>query len=443
MLFILFCFSFSIDIPKFSQLIIGKSFNEKEMEALLANVKKNPEEACKEDEEEGYELSPDELQYCISLYKAFQQIKVSEDGSDINDKLKLFSKDNELLVINGVFTTEIDFNNLKSQMAVTINAFPTDEGDEDEARTLVKKMIKAKFDGTFKSLMRLGPINKRKVKADDETGDDEDEYCGSVISMIGNVKDKVSYLALYGAELKVVKSDLNVNSIYFGACSYFHSGTKKATSNLIVASFHMHSTLMKAKQHFDTEQYGLYLDIDLGESPDINFASKEWVVIDHYKRKYNIPYEYAKKFNLVTVSDEFKVNCEDKTLDNFLPINISIYDESELVGRALLENQKSKIKITGTGWEGIPMDKRPKIDLIYDTNDYELDESSKDLFQISENTKTEPEKPPKKKNKTGMIVGIVVALVVVIVIVVVVVVIVIRKKKAAADSASQQEQDDQ
>lgn len=440
----------ALEFPKHSYIFISEEMTQDDIDVFKNGYIANIDNICSEEEGEEAKLMSDEwIEQCHASFKALDKM-IASTNSEINAKLSSVPSDNKFLYIMGPFSSEVDLNKLKSQMVVVVNTFDF----FGYARTLesYKKLMMHSLTTMAKTKLDVNQDNYKKMvenknhKVDDRTNDYYGETCEreylESISLVGNIKDKVSFLIIKNAELKVVTSELNVNSVYFEDCSVLHRDSLKVKSNHIVSHFLSHLDIMDAKSQLGINQYGLVFDQDYGERPIITYKNEEWEIDGSGKRIFKVPYSVAKTFNLLSIPAEFEVNLEEGvSLSSYNALNLTVNDVFNFYGPGYIQEEKPKIVIKGNGWDNIAKIDRPKITLVYDNTKYDYDDSN-EIFNVDKVTAgqtTDPSEKPPKKNKTGMIVGIVFAVVIVIVIVVVVVVIVIRKKKAAQDSASQQE----
>lgn len=105
-----FCFGFAVEYPKFSILIISKKIKQDNVDNFVHQLKENELAYCDGDES------------CIALVNSIDQVIVSRDNPQIQDRFKQFSSDNDYLYIySGGFSHDFDLNLLKSKMHVIIN----------------------------------------------------------------------------------------------------------------------------------------------------------------------------------------------------------------------------------------------------------------------------------------------------------------------------------
>lgn len=221
-------------------------------------------------------------------------------------------------------------------------------------------------------------------------------------------------------------------STYFGQDTYFKEDSKKIKSNNIVVHW-LAAEQFNGKDHLEVNQYGIHFDSEIGNDITTVYSKDSWIVDTGSDSKYTIPYSYANTFNIVTYSYSFHINLEgDVSLSSYKPLNISLFDKMPFMLEPLQE--KKTISITGTGWDNINKEDRPKITLVFDSNKFDFNPSDNDLFKIEKQDPYVYKSPKKKGPNVGMIVGIVVACVVEVAVVVVVVVIVVRKKKGVSNS---------
>lgn len=433
-----------IKLPKFSQFLVGEGLDSKVLEESLKYLKKNAKKICESENDDQYYID-----LCIATYESMEQAKCS-DPDNFNKVLSEFSKVNEFLIIIGSFNTDIDLSKLKTEMVVTITYDDDLDIDIDMAKSLesqnkyikllmknARKMIQSHFDGSPKSILRYASLvfDNKKIKGD---------KIGTV-PLIGDVKNKVSYLVIGASIVKITQSDLNAPRSLFAGC-VIDKDSKKIKSKHFIADYSTQILMTETiKEKFEVGQYGILLGTMYEYSPyRINCNPQDWTVEYNSGSKWKslnvkIPYKSASSFNLIVYTYSFNIN-NNANLDKYSPINISVLESIKMSPMAKkLDDGLQQIEITQTNFDDVPKDQRPSLTLSYDPEEFQFEKSTDDPFHISEESPFSY-KPMNKKNiNIGMIVGIVVAVVVVIAIVIVVVIIVLRKKKNAQQSASEGE----
>lgn len=428
LLLLLFSISQSLKVPKFSSIYVGPNFSEESVQKDLEEEIKREEEKCKSDERDEDESYEDCMAYINSLEGYFYS-----KGSDINSVLKKVSKATEYLIIVGFNFGEIDFNNLKAQMVVHFEY--DDTYDEESYRNkkhlhqMIKRMKKVKFDGSEKSLIEFGRTKKPS------------DFYDEVVSIVGDMKKKVSYLDLNDGHFKFIKSDANCHTIY---CEYakINPESKKIRSD----SFIFGTTLYRTSGEYlftddlvQVNQIGYFpSSSNINELP-ISYHKNNWIIYDessYYNDEIIIPYKSATTINTLSYATHYIIELDSESeIDSFKPINISIGPSTGFFAKTL---EKMAITIEQRNFDKVDIEKRPKITLVYDKDSYSFDQNANPGFKVDEQPiyNYEPQNRSNGTTNVGMIVGIVVAVVVVIVIVIVVVIIVLRKKKKAGDNSA-------
>ena len=155
------------------------------------------------------------MDLCVATYNSLQDMHYS-DGLDINQKLSTFSSSDKLLIISGKdMKQEIDFNNLKSQMGVQIiNSLDESEDSDDEYYKQISK--KSKMANISPQINKVVFNYMKNIKNDLFTNNKishkhiKKEYVNpSQISIVGNIKEKVSFLTIAYATIIITKSEFN------------------------------------------------------------------------------------------------------------------------------------------------------------------------------------------------------------------------------------------
>lgn len=428
LLLLLFSISQSLKVPKFSSIYVGPNFSEESVQKDLEEIKRE-EEKCKSDERDEDESYEDCMAYINSLEGYFYS-----KGSDINSVLKKVSKATEYLMIVGFNFGEIDFNNLKAQMVVHFE-YDNDVNEESyrnkkHLHQMIKRMKKVKFDGSEKSLIEFGRTKKPSY-----------DYFDEVISIVGDMKKRVSYLDLSDGYFKFIKSDANCHTIYCDFAQINPESKKIRSDNFIFGSklYETSGEYLFTDDLVQVNQIGYFLsNSDINELL-ISYHESYWIIYDesnYYNDEIIIPYKSATTINTLSYATHYIIELDSESeIDSFKPINISIGPSTEFFAKTL---EKMAITIEQRNFDKVDIEKRPKITLVYDKDSYSFDQNANTGFKVDEQPiyTYEPQNRSNGKTNVGMIVGIVVAVVVVIVIVIVVVIIVLRKKKNAGDNSA-------
>ena len=456
-------------IPAFAAIEIVEKGNEDLCEDLQYstikdNCDKNPEEFG----------GPERCNAVADAYKGFKCIS-SEKADNINSVLAQIDKSSELLLIINSFSSDIkiDFNYLPSQMAVIY--MPSDI-TETKLLSITKKIGKSNFDGSNKNINNFirsitKDIDYKTIK--NENDDEEVIETLPVIRLVGNIKDKVSYLLLTATDFEIIESDLNIHTLCLYAARYLPTQYKIQTK-YIISYIYAHESFVehqiKDYSLVNTENFQLWT---MDDKTTINFKEKKLEAI--YEDKYiaTVPYDIFKKTSgLISFPGEITLNAESNSVvhDNF---NITIYPYELYMGPVglinydlvmdssakLLQNKKSIkvekskviIKKTGSYWDD---SKKPKIVInadpdicdvdttdidnyaqvttnpIYSFGDVIADAGGEKEESSNENRDEKPKDDGKGKLSKTAIIGIAVGCAAfVIIVVIIVVVVVIRTKR--------------
>ena len=296
-----FCI-YSFEMPSFSKFgifIIGDYTNSqvKDIQSKFPNLLK---EYC--DGKEGIEKSN-----CNTVKNKFVNIYFSST-SQINDKLKTISKRvRSLYFLSDIsISNTIDFNNLPRLMTVSMQRIP------EMISNLINKAI-GKTNSLSPQLTEMKFYN---------------------FSLIGSIKDKVSFLFVYNSNIKFVRSQCNCENLYLDMDSKLDDNSEKVISTNFI-SFHfalsyLYSnynyrpffdvTELSFQQYFvDNSKFKIsYTKTALligkeGYSSDWNYNS----VLDRYGHIFNLKSNDIENLDITII-------CDDKKLSYYHPLNITI-----------------------------------------------------------------------------------------------------------------------
>lgn len=423
--------------------------------AIYEIVKKGNENLCsKEDYEEisqykrlcntnkDYMGGESRCYEVINKFKGYNCV-VLEESETIDSVLSKIDSSVELLMINNGFDFEatINFNKLPSKMMVLYNTLEI-YSDESIFNSAMKVMMNQPFSKKQKDHF----IHKKLANSEDEGSEMK-----SRIKLVGNIKDKVSFLSLSLCNFKIIESDLNVDSLSLYFAFLNSTSEYKIQTNQFFSLFYTNSELfdqLSDLSYIKTNSFYIY-DTSYYDEPmhyTIKFGETNWEVLDDDEESENtiIPNSIAKQFGLISISEvtTFNANSKSKFPENFVfapVLFIPMYgpssylylddeDEDEENGKKLLDAFQFSIKKTGE-WNDLD---KMKLTIVADKNNVQVDtKEMNDNAEIVENEISieNPSKPDDDKLNIPLIVGIVVACVVVVVIIIVVVVVVMKKKR--------------
>ena len=417
--------------PKYTRIVIGSRYTEKEINDYFKYYTGDKQSLCKHWESEfGNTYDFISFDDCVDELSSIVAYKYTP-GPDLNKVLREVSTVSEIVYIEGGGYDNIDLNNLRDRMKVLIDY------EEDDKR-----------DKQFINFARH-PLYKRKDKP-------QPKSAKKVITFNGNIKDKVSYLGIRNMVLNLT-SELNIGELQWDDPKLAENSCKIKT-DLYISSSKNTPDFIQTKQYGYYENFGYYqVSQDLKKSV-ITFYNDSWKIV-HYNKDdtaretFTLPYSYASKFNPLFDIPNIEIALdEDANLDKYPPLNISLIEYesvSEPLGK-LKKHQFGAINIKTNGWSDTDKSKYPEIIFAYDEEMFSYTADKTDLeIQVQKPYQYQPlnrkddggssssGKGGGKGGKTGMIVGIVIAVVVVVVVAIVVTIIVIRKKKSNQKSESE------
>lgn len=273
--------------------------------------------------------------------------------------------------MNGI---TFDFNQLVNQMNVVLANLNQDEID-----------VRKRF-----------PITK-KTKSNNQP---------LAVNLIGNIKEKVSFLSVISCKLNIEEKDLDVNTLFLSGSII--AGTQKSirTTNLIVDQRSQNEIMnnileINERELIRVDQYGYainrafnaltasYNDNDfVNKDFRINFQNDRWLLdarehgkSDEYKPFADgdspfgfVPYSYCNSFNLLVKAFDFDFYVEGSLINNVKQSNITVLDFSVVEERAKLFKPR-KVKATSSGnWIGVK--EKPTMIITVDDDEVTLDTSS-------------------------------------------------------------------
>lgn len=410
-------------------------------------------------EEEG---GPERCKAVMSAYKGFTCIGSTETDT-ISTTLTQIDKSIEFLFITNEISNnvKIDFNKLPSRMIVMLEM--ADELPESRYLSIIKALAQTKFDGTQQGIIDFATKIKKSTNKNTKNIGLKAEEDKHTMKLVGNIKDKVSFLIAASFEIEVVESDLNIHTLFmYGATLSPSSQFKVKTTYFVTECSFSDEIVSQLKDHsyINSKYYQLY---GFDGKITINFEKDSLTVIENSEEGNEpiatVPYDiFEKAPGIISSSGDVILNAGADSIvhDNFnmtFTTNLifmgplGTFDYESLGPREGESNKnkkipkldKNKIVITKSGdyWNG---NKKPKIVINADSNFYDIDTKDiDDCAEISRNPmyvfgdKVEDDEDDKKNNNkklsTGQIVGIVIGCVAFVAIVVVVVVIVVLKTK--------------
>lgn len=411
---------------------------------------------------------------------------VRDNNTDINDLLTKVDKSIELLriFINLEKNITIDFNKLPAKMSVILIhqefspefSEPEDpENPEELAKSKTLFAVKSVINRQLHKKQPSKMINARKTIK-------EEEKIFFYTSIVGNCKDKVSYLYLESENYKIVQGDLNADEVdvyfeYLMLPSEYKIKTKQLDVQVQKIMDDLEFTgqeepfWVKYLPYFETEKIAFYDSVEFPETSEkyhldpnnvsLKFTKDTWIWESNIFSEVLLPKKLTNSFEaIVAAYNVTLVANKDSYLPDPFVISFKYYypisapidkidpfaipddddeggdeweDEEEDIQAKLLEKYQAVIYKSGD-WTGLP---KPniKINVYSDALDVNFDEikdiANVEIVRNSQSTgngdKTSDDE--KKGLETKYIIIIVVCCVVVVAVVVIVVVIVVRRRK--------------
>lgn len=425
---------------------------------------------------------------CEAVFDAYvNRTCVRDNNTDINDLLTKVDKSIELLriYINLEKNITIDLNKLPAKMSVILvheKFFPEHTDPEDPENPEEGKALHAVRSVISWHLHKKQPSKMIKHRRAIREGEEEIFFYTSIV---GNCKDKVSYLYLDSANYEIIQSDLNPDefdtAFWDGLMlpSKYKIKTKKLNVYLLAISDYQEfsgKTYPFWKQYlpyFETEKIAFYDSLEFPETYEkfnmtannvsLKFTKDKWIWDSSIFSEILLIKTLTNSFEAIVAVDNITLVANKDTyfpdplvisfkytypvaapIDRIDP-SIFYHDEDdeeeggdESEGIQLLENFQAVIYKSGD-WTGLP---KPNITInVYsDGIDVNYDEI-KDIANVkivkNGNNNGNENKDDKggKGLETKYIIIIVVCCVVVVAVVVVVVVFVIKRKKSVQNGS--------
>ncbi|KAK8892886.1 hypothetical protein M9Y10_030137 [Tritrichomonas musculus] len=479
----------------FILLLLGSSADEIKVPkfAYVAIVPKEEAEFCEDvgwdeiinycdsnPEEEG---GPEHCKAVMNAYKGYKCI-ASDETDTISTTLSQIDKSVEFLFLtNGISqNTKIDFSYLPSKMIVMLE---NEQFGEDRSKSrflsIIKKLSQTKFDGTQQGIINFAKKMKRGTNNKKAHYLEEEGEITNKVKLVGNVKDKVSFLIISSIEIDIVESDLNIHTLFMYGGTISPSTQFKVRTTYFITYYGFNEDILgQLKDHsFIKSKY--YQLSELSEKITINFEKDSLNVNmdgeEGPELVATVPYDlFEDSAGILVYYGDVVLNAGKESVvpdnfnitfsTNFIPMGpLGTFDYESLVpdggksakNRKIPKIEKNKVTITKSGdyWNE---NKKPKLVINCDSKRYDIDTKDIDNFaEISRNpmysfgdkvggdeensgnenneNKNDKPKDDKKKLSTGAIIGIVVGCVAFVAIVIVVVVVVVIKKKKVGGSS--------
>ena len=378
------------------------------------------------------------------LSDAFQGFLCTHKDFDIDDALSQVSSKTELLLIHAFdVDDEIDFGELKKQMVVHLlgcvdedysKLLSTEKGQYfgNKITNMARKMFSISYDVKSRSknlelstLLSNDAIHRKRLANQ------------KAIEIDGEMKKKVSFLAVFDHYQLIFDSDLDCDYVYLYNCEFGEGDQFKIESqNLLVDPTTYESLYYKqaSKQiKVSVNQFGIIMDKE--ETIRLTFsASDVWFGYstrlfptnpDQYRSllNHNVPRNWFKTIAVLSSTTQYSLYLDDdfNPKKNTLPgINISI-NEPETQPLTFMAKENVEIKTESTdpdAWNQFST--KPSISVDCDSSKFNIEAPSN--IQVSQTDHTKDNANKNKKKKIIIIVCVCVAAVIVIIVVVVVVV---------------------
>ena len=301
-------------------------------------------------------LEGEDRDFCYAYVNAFLGVKAT-NSKDINTALSGVPSNNEfLLVVGDTLSTTINFAYLKKQMLVFLygNSAVPDSGNAKKlVEDIASKFKTAKIGRGKNSALRLVKAFKSNKKSTKETL--------PVFPIVGNIKSKVSFLTVIGAELKISSAALDCHTLFLSEGSQFATSSLNCGTTFFIADESSQNKI-QGTSLVKSEQYGLFFDeYDYSDEHFlISYESNRWEIYSNdgssttYKTTgLSVPYSTHKAFNMITLAFNFDIHLNYNYLSNPKPVNITVTDTINMAQLPELLSEE-KFKNTSSGkWKTV------------------------------------------------------------------------------------------
>lgn len=206
------------------------------------------------------------------------------------------------------------------------------------------------------------------------------------ITIAGNIGSKVSFLTIVATTFSFVDGPCDCETLYLTSSSIRSDSQTIKTKYLITDSFKSFDAQNFDVEHFqlnahNLDAYGIveyYKYKIIHETEGIRVIESARDTFSNTNREYLMSYEYADSFGLILYSKLIKICLDDKNLDSYRPLNITIIDHYmwtvPTYAKTLDEVYKTKIKIEADDeeWKDILDNKIGKISVQADLSKYDI-----------------------------------------------------------------------
>lgn len=382
------------------------------------------------------------------LSKAFQGFLCTHDDYDIDDAIKNVNSKTELLLIHAFHVDdEIDFDNLKTKMVVHISGINNDE-DFSNLLTIEKvqrissqisEMAKHMFSISYEVNSRSKNIELSKKISSKKSSKKLMNL--NPIEIDGEMKKKVSFLAVFDQHYLMFDSDLDCEYVYLYDCELVADDSFKITSKNLLVDDTTYESLYElnefGKVKVSVDQFGLIMGKE--ETVRITFLSDD-VNFEYSDRSFpqdnkyyesaigaNVPRKWFKTIAVLSMSTQYSLYLDadfNPKKDTLPGINISI-NEPETKPLTFKAKESVDIKTESANpdaWNQFST--KPNLNVDCDSNQFSVNAPSN--IQVSNIDHNKAENNNNKNNKKKLIIIIVCVCVAVIVVVIIIVVVVVK-----------------
>ncbi|OHT17276.1 hypothetical protein TRFO_41147 [Tritrichomonas foetus] len=341
LLFLIFPFSLSIDlgIPSYQFGYFGPLYDDEFCNNFNANWKETMENACKYLTGQAHDI-------CMQTAE-LNKGAVCEAGSDINALLNKVAKGSELLYItlsnvpSDMSAMDLNLIPSKSMVSVIYSGYYNKilesplQAELHNATKIIKKLTKMAAKGLdirknpYILSEKLTPKTLRKEESQNKRSPKANSY---PLILNGEVGSKAYYLCLMNLFISF-STPANMPYLYISGCS-FHSDSKGINANDLIVTSGVFNNLyysnMEGDSQFVQVQQISVMYLEVESTIRIQFENNQWNVFYYRSSTYQnllaggIPYNWAKTFNIITITLNFNLFIADSSVTTLGNVNITV-----------------------------------------------------------------------------------------------------------------------
>lgn len=417
-------------LPKFTYILANDDNSRKQCKSIDSQVTKYFQDGI-------YKNTHFTKQEAKEITQSFVRFFCTYGDFDIDEALGKVESETELLLIDviNVYDDEIDFENLKKKMVVHISSSTDFNGYSNNPKEIADSII-AKISNVFQNMLLIsydahsGSKNcELSTLLSKNSNQNKNLLDSNILKIEGEMKKKVSFLAIFNQKLKFIDDDVDCENLYLYQCNIVKSSEIKPETLLIDPYTYNQMNI----NLIDVNQFGLiwerqntlrlsfdsdHVTIQYSES-DSPFPDS-----DCYENLVEVEFSCFRTIGTLSATTRYSLYLTDRfdpENDHLPGINISI-NEPEKSRFSFTASDKQNIEIRTESWKAGEWDKfntKPSINIDADTSKYNV--VAPNDITVTENYHDNAQRNNRKKMLIIIIVSVCVAVIVIIVVVVVII----------------------